>query len=151
MTYVAADWYWIVGGDLSRAYSSALGDYVTSWPSDKVTHIASELELNEVLGAYGLRGPLVTKDYVRSEAQRRIVAVMGARDFTDCLIKQLNANMRANELNDKQINGSLTPEEQLEAENLRAMALKIKEIRDASNVLEESRPSNYADDEHWPA
>lgn len=73
---------------------------------------------------------------IKSIAQERIVALVGARDLTDCLIKQMNANMRANELNDAQINGTLTPEEQAEADALRALAANIRAIRAHSNQLE---------------
>lgn len=73
---------------------------------------------------------------IKVTAQQRIVALVGARDLTDCLIKQMNANMRANELNDTQINGTLTPEEQAEADALRALATSIKAIRAHSNQLE---------------
>lgn len=73
---------------------------------------------------------------IKSIAQERIVALVGARDLTDCLIKQMNANMRANELNDAQINGTLTAEEQSEADALRALAANIKAIRAHSNQLE---------------
>lgn len=95
---------------------------------------------------------------IKSIAQQRIVALVGARDMTDCLIKQLNANMRANELNDAQINGTLTPEEQAEADALRALAANIKEIRAHSNQLETDVASlgTVADviawtDSGWPA
>jgi hypothetical protein len=51
------DWHWIVGGDDTRAWSSAAGAYVQSWPSDMVTRIASETELSDVLRKYGLDVP----------------------------------------------------------------------------------------------
>lgn len=73
---------------------------------------------------------------IKAIAQQRIIALVGATNLQDCLIKQLNANMRANELNDTQINGTLTPEEQIEADALRALATNIKAIRAHSNQLE---------------
>ena len=94
--------------------------------------------------------PPPTADHVRSEAQRRIITLVGAMDLTACLIKQLNANMRANELNDIRHGRALTPEEEAEATALRALADKIKAIRAASNVLEPSPPEDYALDSHWP-
>lgn len=53
------DWYWIVGGDEARYWSSAAGAYVETLPEGAgVTRIASENELTDVLAAYGLPGPL---------------------------------------------------------------------------------------------
>lgn len=51
-------WFWIVGGDESRAWSSVDGAYVSEYPSDRLTRIASESELNEVLRPYGVVLPL---------------------------------------------------------------------------------------------
>ena len=62
--YSPTNWYWIVGGDGTRLYSSAAGDYVQpnnaayiAWSSDGTlpTRITSEAELGEVLSAYSLR------------------------------------------------------------------------------------------------
>lgn len=90
--------------------------------------------------------------HVKAEAQRRILVVTGATSLETCIIKQLNANMRATELNDKRIGGKeLTAQEQAEASALRALASKIKEIRAASNELEKSPPDDFADDKHWPS
>ncbi len=70
--YDPFNWFWIVGGDQSKAWSSAAGAYVTEWPSDRLTRILNESELNDVLSRYGLRGPLVTIDDVLSERTRRL-------------------------------------------------------------------------------
>lgn len=57
-TYDPTNWYWIVAGDESRAFSSAAGNYVpannaafAAWKADGTvpTRIASEVELGEVL------------------------------------------------------------------------------------------------------
>lgn len=64
MNYDPSNWYWIVAGDQSRAYSSASGDYVPvsdaiyqAWltAGNAPTSIASEAELGDVLAAYSLR------------------------------------------------------------------------------------------------
>jgi ABC-type tungstate transport system permease subunit len=56
--YNPANWYWIVGGDESRVFSSAIGNYVPAddaaylaWRADGAlpTRIVSEAELGEVL------------------------------------------------------------------------------------------------------
>ena len=116
----------------------------------RTTVIASETELSDVLRPYGLRGPHVSATDVRAEAQRRIIAVTGASDLMTCIVKQLNANMRANELNDKRVGGAdLTAAEDAEATALRGLADQIKQIRAASNVMEPSPPSDYESDQHW--
>lgn len=62
--YDVRDWYWYVGGDTTRAFSSAIGDYVPSsdatfqaWLSDgsSPTRIISESGLGEVLANASVR------------------------------------------------------------------------------------------------
>jgi hypothetical protein len=151
MKFDPKDWYWVVGDDEMQAYSSALGSYVPEWPSDRVTRIASEAELNDVLAPYGLRGSLITADHVRAEAQRRIIVLTGATDLSRCFARQLNASMRATELVNKKALGAIwTPDEAAEAAALQAFADAIKAIRAASNAMEPSPPADYTDDTHWP-
>jgi hypothetical protein len=56
--YNPANWYWIVGGDETKAFSSAVGNFVPAdgaafleWKADGTlpSRIASEVELGEVL------------------------------------------------------------------------------------------------------
>ena len=50
--YDPNDWYWIVGGDENRFWSSATKAYVDTLPNDAgVTRIASEAELWDVLAS----------------------------------------------------------------------------------------------------
>ena len=58
------NWYWIIGADETRVYSSASGDMVqvsnaayVDWLSDGTlpTNIASKAELGEVLAPYSVR------------------------------------------------------------------------------------------------
>lgn len=71
--YTPWDWFWIVGGDEDRYWSSAAAAYVETLPdSAGVTRIAGEAELTEVLRAYGLRGPVVSIDDVAAERERRL-------------------------------------------------------------------------------
>jgi hypothetical protein len=149
-TFTPHAWFWVVGGDESRAWSSAAGAYVTEWDAERMTRIASEQELSDVLRVYGLRGPAASANDVRLEAQRRIMALVGATDLNGCIIKQLNANMRANELNDIRHDREWTTAEAAEAAALRGMADMIKAIRAASNVLEPSPPADFTADTHWP-
>jgi hypothetical protein len=149
--YDPRDWHWIIGGDASRAWSSATAGWVSRWPAERVTRIASEAELSEVLRGYGLRGPLVTAADVRAEAQRRIIVLTGAADLNGCLVRQLNALMRATELTNKVASGSKwSASEAAEAARLEALAAAIKAVRAASNLLEPEPPADYTSDAHWP-
>lgn len=150
ITYDPNSWYWIIAGDASRAWSSANAGYVATYPSDRLTAILSEEDLSAVLRSYGLRGPVVSADDVRTECQRRIIAETGARDLISCMIKQSNANMRANKLNDKRLNGeTLTNDELTEAAALRQLAGAIEALRAKSNLMEPSPPADFTDDSHW--
>ena len=96
--------------------------------------------------------PKPTIDDVRAEAQRRIIVLTGTSDLLACMIKQSNANMRANEFNDKRLRGGvLTAAEEAEAAALRGLADKIKAIRVASNAMEANPPADYKADSRWPA
>jgi len=64
MDYEPKNWYWVVAGDETKAYSSATGDYVQAdnatyraWRAagGVPTRIANEAELGEVLAPYVLR------------------------------------------------------------------------------------------------
>jgi hypothetical protein len=93
------------------------------------------------------------KAAVKAEAQRRIIALTGRMALMDCMIKQSNANMRANELNDKRVSGgTLTAGEETEATALRNLATAIKAIRAASDGVEllDPIPLDYADNQYWP-
>jgi hypothetical protein len=93
--------------------------------------------------------PLVA-DHVRAEAQRRIIALVGATSLDGCLIKQLNASMRATELvNKRSLGQALSDAEEAEAAALQTMADAIKLIRARSNAMEGSPPADYRDDARW--
>jgi RNA-binding protein YhbY len=88
---------------------------------------------------------------VKAEAQRRIITITGATNLTDCMIKQSNANMQANELNDIRFTRALTQEEEATASALRALAAAIKHVRTKSNEIEAMSPipSDFANDSYW--
>jgi hypothetical protein len=91
---------------------------------------------------------------VKKEAQRRIIALTGATTFDGAIVKQMNASMRATELNDIRHDRVLTAEEQVEADALRALASAIKSIRAKSNEIEamDPIPDDYATNEtYWSA
>ena len=111
---------------------------------------AQRLAANAALAAYDPSAPTVGN--VKAECQRRIIALTGTTDLISCIIKQSNANMRANELNDKRINGgSLTEAEAGEAVALRNLAVAIKALRARSNDIEAlgEIPLDYAADARW--
>lgn len=72
MNYTPQNWFWIVGGDMSRAWSSAVGAYVQDFPTDRLTRIANEAELNDVLRPYGLTLPLPETPKSVSPYQARV-------------------------------------------------------------------------------
>lgn len=80
-SYDPRNWNWIVGGDESRAWSSAAGEYVTDFPADRVTRIASETELNDVLRPYGLALPAPSTDDYKLAVQSHIDAVARKRRY----------------------------------------------------------------------
>lgn len=109
------------------------------------------LSAEEEAAVRARRRARITADSVRAEAQRRIVGLVGVADLTSCIVKQLNANMRANELNDIRHDREWTTLEEAEASALRSLADKIKAIRAASNLLEPNPPEDYAANYHWPS
>lgn len=83
--YNAKDWYWFVGGNLSKVFSSKTGDYVLvndpaylSWASDGTipTRILTETELGEVLATQQVRPTQsgVLDGYTSSLADGQIAA-----------------------------------------------------------------------------
>ncbi|SFV33502.1 hypothetical protein [Hyphomicrobium facile] len=43
------NWFWIVAGDETKAWSSAARAFVTEYPADRLSRIANEVELYDVL------------------------------------------------------------------------------------------------------
>lgn len=90
---------------------------------------------------------------VRSEAQRRIIALVGARDATDLGIKIQNALRETARLLEKEVSGvALTPQEKTRKQTLMTMDAAIEAIRAASNTLEAMTPvpADYTNDSRWP-
>lgn len=76
--YDATDWYWLVA-ETDRVWSSGVGAYVDAPDTEeKLSRIASEVELAEVLGPYGLPGPVP-----RPVAGWRIKAALAMRGLAD--------------------------------------------------------------------
>lgn len=81
--YSPFNWFWIVGTDESRAWSSEACAYVSAWPEGRVTRIASETELRDVLKAIGLPSPLVTADDYGEAIEAHADAVARSRQYRD--------------------------------------------------------------------
>ncbi len=90
--YDAFNWFWIIGGDHTRFWSSAAGIYVEALPAnwfpttqgaaDAATdtgdfyvcsRIASESELDDVLAVYGILGPTARRKVRKSIVQARLI------------------------------------------------------------------------------
>lgn len=84
------DWFWIVGGDESRVWSSKQEAYVPPTPSGVgLTRIANEAELTDVLGVYGLPGPLAVFPDLTSRQLWTALATMGHYEEVDAAIAAL--------------------------------------------------------------
>lgn len=149
-------WYWIVGGDTSRAWSSAAGAYVQQWPTDRVTRIGSGAELSAVLRPHGLAIPTPVAADVKDECRRRILAAYPEW-------KQSNMTARSQEL-DRIQSGfmrdpsgarmparDLTDAEMADERAIGAAWAWIKAIRARSDDIEamEPIPADYIDDAMW--
>jgi hypothetical protein len=139
-----AGWKWLPVEDVAAPSATALealaSDYTVGASKVTQTWTKARRSLEE------------QKQAVKAEAQRRIIALTGTSGLTQCMIKQSNANMRANEVNDKRVSGgTLTAEEETEATALRTLATAIKAIRAKSNEIEslDPIPLDYTADSYW--
>lgn len=95
--------------------------------------------------------PRIQKEAVNNEAMRRIMAITNDEDLFGTLAYQLNMHSRINELRDLKDEGKLTPEDQLELDDLRATARAIQAVRKNAKLLKggETVPTDYKDDKYW--
>lgn len=155
-SYDPADWFWIVAGDETRWWSSAAGAYVAAPvrafldAGGLPTRIAGEAELADVLRPHGLTVPLPAGDDVRAEAERRLMALVGARDRRHLDIVMANGVREATRLLRKG-EAIWTAEEAARAAALAGYDDTIETIRVASNAMEADPPADFDDDRHWPA
>ena len=71
-------WFWIVGGDETRAWSSAQAAYVSEWPPDYVTPIANEVELYDVLAKRGLAARAPSRTFSTAEVRAALLRIDAA-------------------------------------------------------------------------
>jgi hypothetical protein len=83
ITYNAKDWFWQIGEDASRFWSSASTAYVSQAATDQVTRIASEDELCDVLRQYGLEVPQPTEDDYQTAIQSLIDQTARSHQYGD--------------------------------------------------------------------
>jgi len=84
--YTPSDWFWFVGGDETKAWSSAAGAYVTEWNPKRLTRIYNEEELSDVLRPYGLQGPYVKVTTVTPRQARLALNAAGLLDQVEATI-----------------------------------------------------------------
>ena len=111
---------------------------------------AQRLAANAVVAAFNPSA--LTAQDVKAECQRRIIALTGVTDLLNCLVKQMNMQMRAAEIiNIKASGGVLTEQQVAEAAALQAIADRIKALRARSNEIEAINPipSDFASDARW--
>lgn len=95
MSVFPHDYFWVVGGDETKFWSTAAGAYVEELPDNwfptiqaavdgapgdggiiyVCTHIASESELDAVLEPYGLLGPTARRRVKKSTVQARLISL----------------------------------------------------------------------------
>ena len=83
ISYNPKDWFWQIGEDASRFWSSASAAYVSQAPGDQLTQIASEDELSEVLRPYDLEVPQPTEDDYQTAIQSFIDQMARSRQYSD--------------------------------------------------------------------
>jgi hypothetical protein len=89
------DWFWIVAGDESRAWSSAAGAYVTDYPTDRVTRIYNEQELTDVLAEHGRLGPVPRVPPVVTPYQARVaINAAGLRPAAEAAVAAADQNVK---------------------------------------------------------
>lgn len=72
-SYNPNDWFWIVGEDAGRFWSSASASYVEALPEGAgLTRISNETDLADVLADYGLTGPVPLVPSEVSAAQAKL-------------------------------------------------------------------------------
>lgn len=147
--YDPTDWYFALPD--GRVYSTAQRAFVDSADGDATSAIDSVARIIEVLtrAGYPQLAPL-NAWHVRAECQRRMIALVGARDARDLDVKIANASREAIRLQDIRLEGLVwTPEQADRVVELRLVDALIEQLRAASNDMEQDPPADYQDDARW--
>lgn len=149
---IVHDWYWTIAGDATRAWSSAARAFVliADVPEDVTpTQVASFAELVAVFERAGFPDLAPRNaNHVRRECDRRMIALLGARDARDRDVKISNATREATRLLRKG-EANWMPVEVARAAWLEAVDAAIEQLRACSNAMEADPPADYADDARW--
>lgn len=73
--YAPRNWFWIVGGDTSKAWSSAAASYVSEFSAGRVSRIANEVELFDVLASAGLSSRAPSRSFSAEEIREALVRI----------------------------------------------------------------------------
>jgi len=147
MNYDVRNWFWIVGEDTLRAWSSASGCYVQQWHGGRVTKIANEVELSDVLRPYGLAVPKPSPLDIKKEYQKRLLVAIGADDLAHA------GFIRADDV--AELAALRAVESPTDADSARIAELAAKEsaiallIERYNAIPDDAIPADYADDRHW--
>jgi hypothetical protein len=97
MTFNPNEWFWIVGSDETRAWSSEAGAYVSDWNAERTTRIGNELELNDVMRPYGLTLPAPTQTDYAAAVQAHIDGTARSKGYADgfALASYVNSTIAA--------------------------------------------------------
>lgn len=114
--------------------------------------VTSSRAILEIEGAV-LIGRRVDAADVRAECERRMMALLGARDRRHLDLLLANGTREATRLLNKAARRGepLTEDELARADQLEQRDAAIEMLRAASNALEANPPADYADDRHWSA
>jgi hypothetical protein len=77
-SYDAKNWFWIVGGDESKAWSSAEKTYVTDFDAEMTSRIANEIELFDVLAKTGQRSRAPSRTFSVAEIRDALIRIDAA-------------------------------------------------------------------------
>ncbi len=167
------DYYWIVGADETKVWSSKRVGYFpiddaeyVNWLNDSnrldpltdapvpntPTRISNEQGLTDVLEKYGLQGPIVKPVHVKREAKRRKMAAIGQTNEEEFNLDYMKALAEGTSLTNKVTSGAtLTATEQArktQLEQFDALFASIDAKMDALLAMSPI-PQNYKDDIHW--
>ncbi|MBY0562138.1 hypothetical protein [Hyphomicrobium sp.] len=73
--FTPKNWFWIVAGDESKAWSSAAGAYVSEFSSGRVTRIANEVELFDVLSRLKLTAKGPSRTFTVEEVREALLRI----------------------------------------------------------------------------
>jgi hypothetical protein len=84
MNFTPSDWFWKVGDDASRFWSSTSGGYVQSADPDRTTNVADEDQLSAVLRHLGITPvPKPSEDDYTEAIQSLIDGTAQSKQYTD--------------------------------------------------------------------